>query len=408
LFRHNPHDFFKFVFYVVLVAQHIPHIFNMPTVLGLALYVAALLVFATPMPLLSLPFRLAYLYSWFMHLYLKKIYSPQFNGGNIRRYVKLDIYLQIKCFGRKTKYKITIVLVSAAVIIAVFLVSMFSSMSAIFAALIYAFSLVLGTWFGIIDATIYVDVIVKRRSCHDSARLSKELKRAIINLGLNSNPYRLFSDHKATIGFSTFIIIFLGFLWYATMFKAIDKSNPSTFEEILQKFIWQGNSMSVQEFLFMFVFYFFSFVFTIRYYTFILFTLKNLRKLRGRSKSSMNVIKRLRQKLYKDIYEDMTIPLASMFLRYMWTGKLLTLGGLNPNKFLYALMLISLLDLPMAPLAHYLKFLLKFLVESILRCLFKFILRILSALNLILLKIRQKLRNPLVRLYYKLRLDLCD
>jgi len=430
LLQHDPYDLFKFLFHVVLAEQSILQLYInicltivysiviiLSIVLRLVLFVAALLVFTMPFSLVFSPFRLLNLcFSRLIHHYLRKIYSPHFNKNkNIRRYVELSMYLT-KCTSRGARFEITILLIPLAIIVIgvllglifvpPFLIFVFS----LFACAVFA---ALGIWLGAVDARVYVDVIVRGRSCYESLSLSKKLKGAIFNLGLKRDYYKLFSDRKAMIGFFTFTIIALGSLWYVTMFlehvamvgvlgnngnNATNKTSLIIFEEILQKFIWPSTPTNdrdvydlVQEFLFMSVFYFFSFALTLQYYTFVFSTLINLKEylkdLRKQNKRFMNV-KRLEQKLFKDVLWDVAIPFMSIFLRYIWTGKALKaliMGELSLCTLIYALMLILLLNLPMAPVAYYLRF---FPVESILRRLFRLIFRISSSLNFILSKIR--------------------
>jgi len=394
----------------------IPHVV---VVLGLAvlrfvLYIIVLLSFATPAPLLLLPFPLSHLYSRLMHFYLKKIYSPQFDDyENIQHYVKLDIYL-LKCIRRKTKYKmITILILIAVALIAVAAISVTLALSFLTLLIIslYIIFLAAGLWFGSTYAKVYVDTTAERRSCYESAGLDKEIENIVINLGLNNDPYRLFSDHKATIGFLTLNVIALGSLWYMLELYILGQHN--TIEETLRKFIWSSTLTSnrdiyefVQDFLFMSIFYFIPFAFTVRYYAFVSFTLKYLKGLRNQNKSLMNVKEQLKQALIEDISGDVAIPFVLVFLKYVWTGKAsnalkVVLSGLDLHNVLllliYAVMLVSLMDLPTAPVAYYLKF----IVVPAYRLLSKFILRIRSALNLALLKIRSKLCNILIKFYCK-------
>jgi len=348
------------------------------------------------------PPPLIYLYSWFAHHYLKKIYSPQFDeDGNIHRYVKLDIYLSVKCFARKTKYrKMSILIPITITAIAVPAILIFSISVYVFVMLTYFLFFILGFMLGRAHAKIYTDVVVKKQSCYESSRLSGEIEDAITNLGLGSDPYRLFSDHKATIGFSTLITIFSGFLWHITAFK----NESATFDEILRKIIWTGASMSCKDmyefalqFPFMLVLYFAPFALTVQYYMFVCFTLKYLGELGSQNESLVGVKEELKRALLTDLSGDVAIPLMSMFLRYMWTGKMFTLGGLNLRTSLYALMLVSLLDLPIAPVAYYLKF----IVEPALRRLFGFRSPCLFSAQSRPSEDLSELCNTLIRLYCK-------
>jgi len=394
-----------------------------------ALYAIAVLVLAGPVPPALLPRPLSHLfdcYFWFEYHYLKKIYSPHFNKNeNIRRYVELSTYLT-KCIIRGTRFELTILLIPLVITVMEFLLSlMFLHPFSILAFVLFAYVTFvgLGIWFGAVDARVYVDTIVRRRSCYESSRLSKEVEDTISNLSLEHDYYKLFSDHKATIGFFTFTIVFLGFLWYGTMIlerkvmvmvlgnNVTNMTGLVTFEEILRKFVWPSTPTNnrdvyelVREFLFMSVFHFFPFALTVRYYVFIIFTFftlkhlgKYLKGLRSLNERFVNV-KLLEQKLIEDVIWDVAIPLMSIFLRYIWTGKVLKelmLGGLNLHTLFYALMLVSLLDLPMAPVTYHIKF----IVEAILQRLFRLIFHICSVLNLILLKIRQKLFGLPTRFY---------
>jgi len=308
-----------------------------------AIYIAiSWIIFAVPNPLRT-PFT---------YLLLRRIYSLEFDAKNIiKYYVKLDIYVD-KCLARELRTKeglgfvlIVIALLVGLIIAPPLLITTWSIRPSIIIILELA-PIILGSLVGYMRARAFKSTLLEGRNCQGSSEPPKYVREAINILGLSSDPYRFFSDVKASIGLLTFIAIVLGFLGLKGfdfgsieefIQKTINLDFPSnlSIDEVLRQY--------VRELLFILQFYIYPFTLTCSYYVFTAITLS---------------FPQLKQLLLAEFSYDIIIPIVSIIIKGMW------IGGI-PSEFTNLLTAIPaiLMTFSMGPVTHTLKLIAEWLIQ---------------------------------------------